>query len=112
MHLHENSDFTSKIYFGCGIMEIKDAQDKKLGIMNEKPLARKLGLGSNFTRKIFHGRSSEMGVRIVAPKTAITALSLNLCLSHRRMQSENGKIINLIENNQMIEMGPRGKNSI
>ena len=80
--------------------------------MYEKSIARKLGLGINFTRKTLHGIASAMGMIIVAPKTAIAALSLKLHLSHRLMQSENGKIINLIEKNQIIETDSGGKDSI
>ena len=76
-----------------------------------KPLARKLVLGSNFPKKILHRRVTVMGVGIVAPKTEIEALHLNLCLSRRRMKSENVKIIKIIENDQIIETGSRGKSS-
>ena len=53
-------------------------------------LARKLGLGSNFPRKILLGRVTAMGVGIVAPKTEISDLVLKLHLSRRRIQSEKG----------------------
>ena len=82
----------SKVYFGCGVMELSDTQDKMLRRSYEKPLASKLGLGSDFPRKMLHCKVSSMGVVIVAPKTAISSLSLKLYLSHRRMQSENVKM--------------------
>ena len=104
-HMHVNSCFMSKDYFGCGIMSIEDAQNADLRKTCEKPLARKLGLGSNFPRKIMFGRVTAMGVGIVAPKMAIYSLTQKLHVSHERMKSENGKIIKTIENNELIEKG-------
>ena len=79
-HLCVNSYFMSKVYFGCGIMSIIDAQDMELRWTRERPLARKSGLGSNLSRKITHGRVTAIGVGIVAPKTAISTLTLKLCV--------------------------------
>ena len=90
-HLHINSYFISKNYFGCGIMDVTDSQDKKLRRMHENPLARKLGSGSNFPRKMLHGRVKTIGFVIMAPKTAITSLTRKLCLCHKIMNSENEK---------------------
>ena len=101
-HMYVHSCFISKVYFGCGIMSIVDAQDVDLRKTCEKPLARKLGLGSNFPRKIMHGRVTVMGAGIVAPKTVIDSLTLKLHLSYERIKSKNGKIIKTIKNNKLI----------
>ena len=61
---------------------------------------------------MLHGRASKMDVVIVEPNTSISALSLNLCLSHSGIKSENGKIINLNRKNRIIETGSGGKDSI
>ena len=58
-----------------------------------------------------HGRLTSIGVGIVAPKTAIASLTLKLHLSHERMKLENGKIIKIIENNELIEKGFKGRSS-
>ena len=59
----------SKAYFGCGMMDMTDAQDKELRRMHEKALTRKLRLGSNFPKKnILCGRVPEMIIGIVAPE--------------------------------------------
>ena len=68
-HLHVNSYFISKFYFGSGVMGLTDAQCKELIRTCEKLLARKLGLGSNFPIKLLHGRVTAMGVGIVVPET-------------------------------------------
>ena len=83
-YFHVNSYFMSKIYFGCGTMEMTYDQDKELRKTYETPLARKLVLGSSFQRKMMCRRVISMGLEIVAPKTAIVDLVLKLCLSHRR----------------------------
>ena len=69
----------------------------------KNPLTRKLGFGTNFPRKILRGRVKAMGTGIVAPKTAIDSLMLKLHPSHKRMKSENGKILKIIGNNESIE---------
>ena len=90
-HLHVYSYFMSNFCFGCGIMDMTDAQDKELRRTYEKRLARKLGSGRKFPRKMLCGGVTAMGVKIVAPKTEISALTLKLCFSHKRMNSENEK---------------------
>ena len=70
-HLHMNSYFMSKFYFGCGIMDVTGPQDKELRRIHETPLARKLGLGSKFPRKMLCGRVTAMDVGIVALKSVI-----------------------------------------
>ena len=95
----------SKVYFRCVIMSITDAQDMQLRRMCERPLARKLGLGSNFPRKIMYGRVTAMGVGIFSHKTAISSSTLKLHSSHKRMNSENGFFLKIIDNNSIIEQG-------
>ena len=58
-----------------------------------------------------HGRVTGMGMGIVAPKTAIASFTLKLCLSYKRMKYENGKIIKIIEDNELIEKGFKGGSS-
>ena len=67
LNFHVSSQFMSKVYFGRGIMSMADAQCKELRRTYEKSLARKLGLGRNFPRKMKCGRVSAMGAGIVSP---------------------------------------------
>ena len=39
-----------KVFFGCGTIELKDQKDRVLRKMYETKIAKKLRLGSNFTR--------------------------------------------------------------
>ena len=50
-------------------MNITEAQDREFRSIFETPLAIKLGLGSNFQRKILCTGVTAMGVGIVSPKT-------------------------------------------
>ena len=90
-HLHVNSYCVSKVYFGCVIMDMTDAQDKELRRAYEKPLTRKLCLGSNFTKKILSGRVTAMGVGVMTPKIVMADLILKMHLFKKRMKAENGK---------------------
>ena len=108
-HLHVNSYFMSKFYFGCRMTCMTDAQFKELRRTYEKPLAGRLGLGSKFPRNMLHSRVKSMGVVIVDPKTEITALILKIYFSHKRMNSENVKMMKIIENNSIIETGSKGE---
>ena len=67
------------------------------------PLVRKLNLGSNFPRKMLHSRLTAKGIATKVPRTSTSDLTINLCMSHQRMKSENGKLTHIIENNQMTE---------
>ena len=90
----------AKVYFGRGIIDMTEAQDKELRKNYEKLLERKLSLGSNFLRKLLHGRVKSMGTGTMSPNIAIAALMLKLHLSRLRIRSENGKII---KDNQIID---------
>ena len=90
---------------------MKDAQDVELRKTYENLLVRKLGLGSNFPRQIIRSTVTEMGVGTVSPKTVISSLTLKLHRSHKRMKSENGTIIKIIENSALIEKGSKGGSS-
>ena len=104
-HAHVNAYFMSKVHFGCGIFDITEGQEQELKSMCEMPSVWKLNLGSNFPRKLLCGRVTATGIGIMAPRTATEALTIKLCMSHQRMKSENGKLMQMIENNQMIESG-------
>ena len=86
-------------------------KDVELRRTYEIPLARKLGLGSNFTLKTMHGRLKAMVLGTVAPKTAIASLTLKLHFAHKRMHSENGKNLKIIEDSSTIETGSKGGSS-
>ena len=58
-----------------------------------------------------YGRVTAMGLGIVAPKIAIASLTLKLCLSHKNMNSENGKFLKTIEDNETTETGLKGGRS-
>ena len=62
-------------------------------IIYKKPRARKLGLGSNFTRIILYGRVTSMGVGIFLPKTEIATLTMKFFLSQKNpiLKRENIK---------------------
>ena len=76
-----------------------------------KPTLKKTRLGRNFPRKMLHARVTAMGVEIVASKTAIVVLTLKLYFSHKRMNSENIKMLKTIENNSTIWTGSKGGSS-
>ena len=88
-----------------------DAQDKELRRKYEKPLSRKLGLGRHFPIKTLHVRVTAMVVGTLAPKIVIAVLTLNMCLSPKRINSEHLKMLKIIEKNSIIETGSKGGSS-
>ena len=106
-YIHANAYFMSKVCFGCGTFDMTERQEQELKIIHEMTLVLKLNLGNNFPRKISVSRVIEIGINTMVPRTAIAALIIKSYMSHQRMKSENGKLMQMIEINQMIESGAR-----
>ena len=54
MHLYFKACLLNKLFVGRGVIKIKDHQDKKLLKLCETTIAKKLRLGSNFSRASLH----------------------------------------------------------
>jgi len=53
------------IYFGCGIIELLDPQEKVLKKIYKETIPVKLNLGRKFSRAILYVRKSAMGVGLI-----------------------------------------------
>ena len=107
IHMHANTYFVSKACFSYGIFDITEEQEQELKSMHEILLVCKLNLGSIFPRKLLHSRVTSIGVGMMAPRIAIAVLTIKLYMSRQRMESENEKLMQMTENNQIIESRAR-----
>ena len=71
MCLHLNAHLLKKVFFGCGVIKILKRQDKELRKLNKNTIAKKLRLGSNFTRAELYSRKSAVRIGLIKPKTAV-----------------------------------------
>ena len=76
-------------------MKITNNQDKELRKLYETTLAKKLRLGSNFSRAAMCSRKSAVEIGLVKPKTVIAILACKLYVGNVRAKTKIGKIIRM-----------------
>ena len=86
-HAHANDFFMSKVCFGCGMFDTTEIQEQGLKSMYETPLVRKLNLVRHFLRKMLYSRVTSIEIGTMAPRKAISALTIKSCISHQRMKT-------------------------
>ena len=84
MNIHFNAYLTKKVFFGCGIIELKDQQDRVLRKLHEITISNKLRLGSNFPRAALCSRNNEVGIWMIKSKTAVEILACKLQIGNVR----------------------------
>ena len=84
MHMHFNAYLMKKVFFGCGIIELKDQQDRVLRKMHETTIANKLRLGNNFLRAALCSRKNAIGIGMIKMKTVMTMLVCKLHMGNVR----------------------------
>ena len=101
--------FAAEIIFGCGVIKIKDHQDKSLRKLHETTIAKKLRLGSKFPRSALHSRNTAVGIGFVKPKTEVSTLEYKLCIGNARVTAKTNKIIKIQGESMTIERVRRSK---
>ena len=74
---------TNVCFFGCGIVS-SNKKCEELKKTHELPIARKMGLGDNFPRKLLHVKKSVLGVGLFESKTAIDYLAIKSLVGNKR----------------------------
>ena len=70
------------VYFGCGIVEINDRQEKYLQSIYEITIFNKLRLSKKFLRQILYARRDMIGIGLICPKTVINILATKLYIGY------------------------------
>ena len=70
------------VYFGCGIVEINERQEKYLQSFYEITILNKLRLSKKFLRRILYVRRNMIGIGLIYPKTAINTLATKLYIGY------------------------------
>ena len=79
MCLYFNASLLKKVFFGCGLINLKDYQDKILRKLYETTIAKKLRLGSNFPRAALCSRKNALWIGLIKPKIEVAMLACKLC---------------------------------
>ena len=93
------------VFFGCGIVELNDKQEKELRRIYEEPMLRKLGLSVKFPRTALYSRRSALGVGLILPSTLIAMLKIKLYIGNIRKLGHATDSIKMQEDYQEIEAG-------
>ena len=93
------------VFFGCGIVELNDKQEKELRRIYEEPMLRKLGLSVKFPRTALYSRRSALGVGLMLPSTLIAMLKIKLYVGNIRKLGHATDSIKMQEDYQEIEAG-------
>ena len=84
MHVHFNADLMKKVGFGCGMIDLKEEQDRVLRKLHETTMSNKLRLGSNFPRAALCSRNNEVRMWMIKSKTAVVILACKLQIGNVR----------------------------
>jgi len=103
--IYYNIYMIKSIYFGCGIFELTDNQEKELKKIYEEPLLIKLGFSRNFPRRVLYSRKSALGIGIMKPSTIINILKVKLYLGNKRKEGVANEAIKLQEEYLVVEAG-------
>ena len=71
-----NCYLTKSVYFGYGIIEISENQEKALRKLCESKFLKKVELSEKFLRAVLYSRKSALGLGLMKLLTIIDALAL------------------------------------
>jgi hypothetical protein len=84
------------VYFGYGIVEINERQEKYLQSLYETIILNKLMLSEKFPRRILYVRRNTIGIGFIRPKTVINALATKLYIGHQQANTSTSNMIQAI----------------
>jgi len=103
--IYYNAYMIKSVYFGCGIVELNQSQEKELKRIYKEPLLLKLGLSRNFPRSVLYSRKSALGIGIMIPSTIIAILKAKLYVSNVRAGGNTVQAVRVQEEYLKIEAG-------
>ena len=80
-------------FLGLRIIELKDQQEIVLREIHETTIAKKLRLGSNFSRETLYSRKNILGIALIKPKKEVEMLACKLYIGNVRANTKICKII-------------------
>ena len=103
--VYYNVYMIKSVFFGCGIIELNEQQERELRRIYKEPLLLKLGLSRKFPRDVLYSRKSALGVGIMKPSTIIDILKAKLYLGNARRKGVTYEAIKLQEEYLKVEAG-------
>ena len=78
IYLAFNVHIMKLVYFGCRIVELNKRQVEILKHIYKEVIAKKIGLGKKFPRKILYARKTVLGVGLISLSMAVKIQALKL----------------------------------
>ena len=100
-----NTYMIKSVFFGCGVIELNQKQEKELKRLYEAPMLMKLGLSKNFPRLALYVRKSVLGIGLMQPSTIIAILKLKSYIGNKWKEGNATQSIEIQEAYQEIEAG-------
>jgi len=91
------------VYFGYGIVEINNQQERYLKLLYELTILWKLHLSEKFPYCILYARKDTLGIRLIIPNTVLHILATKLYIRHGRASNNISRIINTIDKKMFLE---------
>ena len=92
-YIYFNIYMIRSVYFGCGVLELNEIQEKILQSIYEVPLLRKLGLGKKFLYVLIYTRKLASRVELLLLRTIISMLSIKQYIIYSRMKNRAHSLI-------------------
>ena len=90
------------VYFGCGIIELNDKQERELKRIYKEPILNKLGFSKKFPRNVLYARKSALGIGLMEPNTIIAMLKLKLYVGSKRGRGNSWESVKVQEECLMV----------
>ena len=103
--IYFNIYMIKSVYFGCGVIELNEKQEKELRRIYEEPMLMKLGLSKKYPRAALYSQKSALGVGLMLPSTIIATLKLKLYIGNKRRLGNSAEALKIQEEYQVIEAG-------
>ena len=105
VYIYYNVYLIKKVYFGYGILQINNKQEKILQVIYKEPIVKKLGYSMKIPKRVIYIRRNTLGIGILKPKMIIETLVLKLYVEYKRVKTRIAKLININEVMQFTESG-------
>ena len=94
-----------KVFFGCGIFNLSEKQERILESIYETPILRKMGLSIKFPRTLMYVSTEKMGLGLLRPKTIMNQLQTKMLVGHCRIRSETYNLVQILHETIQFQYG-------
>ena len=103
--MYYNIYMLTSVYFGSGIIELSEEQEKEIMKMTEPALLRKLGLSINFPRTVMYEAHNILGLGFMKPRIMIAAYMIKMPLGNMSLETNTSVLIQSLKEYDVVESG-------